>query len=152
MAMSSNDCENFFGMLAKYSHGKRTFLGQTDSWEVYQLLVAGGKSDDHFADKTVQDYHGIIVLSHIINVNTAKLIKPKQYNQKQQQGDKYKQCRKVRQYAKVKDAAKNKKSANNHCSNKVSPKETCKSKDSVPRDDKKPRAKPSRKIEETKMR
>ena len=75
LAMSSNDCENFFGMLVKYSHGKRIFLGQTDSWEVYQLLVAGKKTDDRFADK-VQNYHKIIS-SHVRDTNTEKLINKK---------------------------------------------------------------------------
>ena len=71
LAMSSNDCGNFFGMLVKYSHGKQIFLGQTDLWEVYQLLVAGKKTDDRFADK-VQNYHKIIS-SHVRDTNTENL-------------------------------------------------------------------------------
>ena len=59
LAMSRNDCENFFDMLAKYSHGKRIFLGLTDSWEGYQLLVASKKSDDKFEDK-IEAYAGIV--------------------------------------------------------------------------------------------
>ena len=35
LAMSSNDCENYFGLLSKFSHGKRIYFGQTDSWQVY---------------------------------------------------------------------------------------------------------------------
>lgn len=54
MTMSSNDCENFFGMIAKYSHGKIIFLGQTDSWEAYQLLIAGNKSDPFLRIKFLQ--------------------------------------------------------------------------------------------------
>ena len=27
MSLSSNDCENFFGMITRYSHGKRIFWG-----------------------------------------------------------------------------------------------------------------------------
>ena len=142
LAMSSNDCKNFFGMLVKYSHGKRIFLGQTDSWEVYQILVAGKKTDHRFADK-VQNYHGIIS-SHVRDTNTEKLINKKRLDRERTKGDRYKQRRKVRQYAKLKDTVKNKLAPDSHRPNKLSPKDTCQSQDKVTGNAKKPTAKPSR--------
>jgi len=125
LAMSGNDCENVFGMLAKYSHGKRILLGQTDSWEVYQMLVACKKSDYRFED-TVQAYDGI-VSSYIRDAQTAKLIRRKHLDRNQQRGQKCKQRRKVRQCAKLKDAVKNNTASARHRPNKLSPKDACKS-------------------------
>ena len=51
LAMSSNDCDKFFGMLVNKSHGKYILLGKIDLWEGYQLLVGGKKSDKKFEDK-----------------------------------------------------------------------------------------------------
>ena len=62
-------------MITKYSHGKRIFWGQSDAWEVYQLLVVGRKSDLKFED-SLQSYDGI-VSSYVRDVNTEKLIKKK---------------------------------------------------------------------------
>jgi hypothetical protein len=44
--LTSNYSENFFQNLTKYSQGKRINLGQTDSWEVYQLFCAANLSND----------------------------------------------------------------------------------------------------------
>ncbi|KAL7545104.1 hypothetical protein ACHAWF_008471 [Thalassiosira exigua] len=121
--MTSNGCENFFGMLSKYSHGKRIFWGQSDSWEIFQFLVAGKKSDDHFED-AVQAYDGI-VSSAVRDVNLARQVRKKQRDRLRQQTDAYKQRRKVRQYAKIKDVVKNKSASARHRSNKLSPKDSC---------------------------
>ena len=39
--MSSNCCEQCFGILVKYTQGKRIILDKTDTWRVLQYFVAG---------------------------------------------------------------------------------------------------------------
>ena len=126
LVLSSNDCENFFGMLAKYSHGKRIYFGQTDSWKVYQLLVAGLRSDDNFEDKILA--HAGIASSYVRDVSTAKLVKKKQYHRDRKKTEKYKRRRKLGQYAKVRNAVKNSTAAARHRPNKQSPVNSCKNK------------------------
>ena len=42
--LRSNVCENYIGILVKYSQGKRLNLDQTDSWRVLQSFVTGLRS------------------------------------------------------------------------------------------------------------
>ena len=63
LTYSSNNCENFFGMLAKFSHGKQINFGRTNSWEAYQFLMAGKRSDDRFEDKILA--HAGIISSYL---------------------------------------------------------------------------------------
>ena len=42
--LSSNGCENYSGVLVKFSQGKRLNLDQSDSWRVLQAFVAGLRS------------------------------------------------------------------------------------------------------------
>ena len=124
--MSSNGCENFFGMMAKFSHGNRIFLGQTNSWEIYQLLVAGKKSFDNFEDM-LREYDNIVSL-YVRDVRVVNAVKAKENQRERQRGVKHINCRKVRSYAKLKDAVKNKTAAVGHLPNKLSPKDACKAK------------------------
>ena len=50
-ALSSNDAENIVSVLSKYLHSKIIWYGKTDTWKIYQLFVAGARSDDKFEDK-----------------------------------------------------------------------------------------------------
>jgi len=124
--MSSNDCDNYFGLLSKFSHGKRIYFGQTDSWQAYQLMVAGLRSDKHFEDK-IQTSAGIVP-SHVRDVNTQKLVDKQVYDQKRKKTEGYKNRRRVSQYTKIKDAVKNSTASARHCPNKLSPTDSCKSK------------------------
>ena len=125
MSLSSNGCENFFSMLVKFSHGKRLYFGQTDSWEVLQLLVVGLKSDDRIEDRIRA--HAGILSSYVRDIGTAKLIEKKEYDRKYKATETFKKRRKLKQITKMKDVVKNKTAPAAHRSNKLSPKSTCKS-------------------------
>ena len=125
MTLSSNNCENFFGMLSKFTHGKRINFGQSNSWEAYQFLVVGKRSDDKFEDK-VQSHAGIIS-SYLRDEATERLVKAKEYNRVRQRRGDVKERRKVQQYAKAKDIAKRTTLSGCHKPNKLSPKEACNS-------------------------
>ena len=86
--MSSNDAENYFRVLSKYSHGKRICLGKTDTWEIYQLFVAGLRSDEKFEEKI--QLHSGIVSSYLRDKMNAKLVKWKQYHRERKKTEKYK--------------------------------------------------------------
>ena len=49
--MSSNICELYFGVLSKFSHGKKINLDHGDSWRVMQLFVVGLMSCNNFTTK-----------------------------------------------------------------------------------------------------
>ena len=46
--LRSNCREQYFGILGKYSQGKRLNLDKTDSWRVLQLFVAGLRINANF--------------------------------------------------------------------------------------------------------
>ena len=70
LVLSTTDCKNYFGMLQKCSHGKQIYFGQSDSWQLYQLLVASLGTDDGFEGK-IQANAGI-TLSFTCDVATGK--------------------------------------------------------------------------------
>ena len=49
--LSSNCLENYFGVLVKFSQGKRINQDQTNSWCVLQVFVAGLRSNGNFTDE-----------------------------------------------------------------------------------------------------
>ncbi|KAL7545351.1 hypothetical protein ACHAWF_015517 [Thalassiosira exigua] len=124
-AMSSNNCENFFNILAKFSHGKRINNGLTDSWEVFQLLVAGQRSDLRIEDK-IQAHAGI-ASSFVRDRAIDQQVWLKEYHQKRKRTEKYKRRRKISQVAKVHKAVKNTTAPARHRPNKQSPTDACKS-------------------------
>ena len=125
MALSSNACENFYGMLTKYTHGKRINYGQTDSWAVFGLYVAGKKSDDRFEDK-VQQCAGI-QSSYVRDSQIDKSIAVKENHREREKREDVKERQKVRQMAKIKECQKNMRVAGRHRPNSLSPKDNCKS-------------------------
>ncbi|KAL7531548.1 hypothetical protein ACHAWF_003815 [Thalassiosira exigua] len=103
IVFSGNHCENFYSILAKFSHGKRINNGQTDLWEVFQLLVAGQRSDDRIKDK-IQAAAGI-VSSALRNQALGKMDKNRSFDRQRKQTEKYKLRLKISQVAKVHKAA-----------------------------------------------
>ena len=126
LALSSNDCENYFGMLTEYSHGKHMYFGQSDLWQVYQLLVAGLRTDDGFEDK-IQASAGI-ASSFVRDVITGKAIARKEYHRKRKKTEEVKHRRKLASYSKVRNAVKNSTAKARHKPNKQTPLDACKSK------------------------
>ena len=124
-AMSSNDCEGFYNMLTKFSHGKRIYYGQTDSWEIFEMLVAGRKSNDRFEDEV----HSLAGLTSMwvrdVRIETRLGIKDKK--RASERTDKHKDRRKWRQVAKLKDSQKSKTLKGRHKPDSLSPKDNCKS-------------------------
>ena len=57
--LSSNCCEQYFGILVKYSQEKRLNLDKTDSWRVLQLFVAGLRSSANFTSD-LYDKFGVL--------------------------------------------------------------------------------------------
>ena len=124
LTYSSNNCENFFGMLAKFSHGKRINFGKTDSWEAYQYLVAGKRSDEKFEDKILA--HAKIESSYVRYHATELAVKMKEYDRINQRHEKVEKRRKVQQFAKTKDIARHSKTPDRHAPDKLSPTESFK--------------------------
>ena len=46
--MTSNLCELYFGVLAKFTEGKHLNVDQGDAWRIMQYFVAGIRSDANF--------------------------------------------------------------------------------------------------------
>ena len=46
--MSSNLCELYFGVLTKFTEGKRLNVDSGDAWRIMQYFVAGMRSDPNF--------------------------------------------------------------------------------------------------------
>jgi hypothetical protein len=126
LALSSNDCKNYFGMLTKYSHGKRMYFGQSDSWQVCQLLVAGLRTDDGFKGK-IQASAGIASL-FICDVITGKDISKKEYHRKRKKTDEVKHLRKLVLCSKVRNAVKHSTAKARHKPDKQAPPNACKGK------------------------
>ena len=57
--MSSNVCDNYFGVLVKFAQGKRLNLDQSDSWRVLQAFVAGLRSNKSFT-QTIRIKAGVL--------------------------------------------------------------------------------------------
>ena len=57
--LSSNGCENYSGVLVKFSQGKRLNLDQSDSWRVLQAFVAGLRSNKSFT-QTIRIKAGVL--------------------------------------------------------------------------------------------
>ena len=57
--LSSNVCENHFGILVKFSQGKYLNLDQCDSWRGLQALVSGLCSNPDFTSE-VRDKTGVL--------------------------------------------------------------------------------------------
>ena len=53
--MSSNLCELYFGVLTKFSEGKRINLDHADAWQIMQLFVAGILSDIQYTNRVSTD-------------------------------------------------------------------------------------------------
>jgi hypothetical protein len=53
--LSTNECECYFNVLVKFSHGKRLNLGEMDSWEVLLHFVTGlmSRSNDDISTWTL---------------------------------------------------------------------------------------------------
>jgi len=112
-------------MLTKFSHGKRIYYGQTDSWEIFEMLVAGRKSNDRFEDEV----HSLAGLTSMwvrdVRIETRLGIKDKK--RARERTDKHKDRRKWRQVAKLKDSQKSKTLKGRHKPDSLSPKDNCKS-------------------------
>ncbi|EJK46210.1 hypothetical protein THAOC_35133, partial [Thalassiosira oceanica] len=123
--LSSNDCEGFFNMLTKYSHGKRIYYGQADSWQCFGKLVAGRKSNDRFEDE-VQSLAGM-VSTYVRDTQVVKCLRIKDKKRAREQSDKCKDRRKVHQMAKLKASQKSLSLPGRHKSNTLNAKDNCKS-------------------------
>ena len=57
--LNSNVCENYFGVLVKFSQSKRLNLDHSDSWRVLQAFVAGLRSNKSFT-QTIRIKTGVL--------------------------------------------------------------------------------------------
>ena len=76
--MSSNLCELYFGVLNKFSEGKRLNLDHADAWQIMQLFVAGILSDKEYTNRVSTDIG--INKNTISNIKLSKMVSKKKYH------------------------------------------------------------------------
>ena len=70
--LSANLCENYFGILVKYSQGKIINLDQTDSWCVLQSFVAGLRSNVNLSKEICRKTEVLECLERYIQMERLK--------------------------------------------------------------------------------
>ena len=124
--LSSNQCENFFSIMVKYTEGKRRFLGQSDSLEVLVQFVAGIKSGVDMGSSIMEEL-GVHSMQQQRAKHHEKKMQRRERDRKQKSTDKYHERRIASKQMKANQMAKDDKSKNKHASDKLHPTENCRS-------------------------
>lgn len=96
----SNLCELYFSNVAKYSHGKRLNLDQTDTWEVMLFFVAGKLTTDVDFTRLLLERLRIPQVM-ISEVNSKRLQRKKDLDKKRKQSELYKRTRRATGFRKM---------------------------------------------------
>jgi DNA-binding PadR family transcriptional regulator len=128
-ASSSNRCENMYSVLSKWTHGKRNYHGRTDSWECNQLYVAitiNNDDADEIEDK-IRKLTGAHFSPSLREEGKATRKKRKIYHRNNKRKEEVKKRRAAAKIISTRNAVKNSKAPARHKSDKLSPKDDCKS-------------------------
>jgi hypothetical protein len=141
--LSSNWAKNFFGIIIKYSQGKRIYQGKTDSWEVRCYFAADMTSNEKFAVKILKSMG--LGSSQIRELETARQAGKKRKIADAKGLEKNIKRRKVSKNKKLNSLAVNTKRKDQHKSDSLAPTDDCRSEE--PGDDsngaaQKPKPKP----------
>ena len=117
--LSSNVCENYFGILVKFSQGKRLNLDQCDSWRVLQAFVAGLRSNPDFTS-VVRDKAGVLPCIQR-DLSMKRIHKLREQSQIFHKTEKQKQRRKVTKQVRAHLMGKDEKKSERHVTDKVKP-------------------------------
>jgi hypothetical protein len=127
-AKSSNRCEIVFGVMTKHSQGKRLAQGRSNTWKVIGLYAAATiNNDKHAIENKIRERTGVRTSSTVREESCRKHYKRKEYQKNMKQTDKVKRQRKKAKIASTSKAVKNMKAPARHKSDKLSPKDDCKS-------------------------
>ena len=123
---SSNGNENFYSVLVKHTCGKRIFFGKKDVWYVKSIFVAAKMSNDRITDD-VRAAMGVTV-SPLVRENAIEAdLNTKSYLKEYKSKDKYKTRRKQANLMSKIALQKNMRDPARHKTEKMSPKDNCKS-------------------------
>ena len=125
---SSNRCENFFSVVAKYTHGKRLYYGRTDTFEVIQLYVAMTINNNKVEiENKIRKILGVTFESSLRDAATTKAAQVADYHKQNKKSAKVIKRRSESKIASTAKTSKLSKEAKRHKTDKLSPKEDCKS-------------------------
>eukprot|EP00985_Skeletonema_marinoi_P018417 scaffold10289_cov75-Skeletonema_marinoi.AAC.1 len=126
---SSNRCENYFGVVAKYTHGKRLYYGRSDTFECIQLYVAATINNKNAAgiEDRMRKLNGISYQSSVRDTAIAKDTEIKEYHKKNKKSVEVIERRKASKIATTKKTVKNSTNSARHKTDKQSPTDDCKS-------------------------
>mmetsp|Transcript_26452 Transcript_26452/g.43653 ORF Transcript_26452/g.43653 Transcript_26452/m.43653 type:complete len:337 (-) Transcript_26452:8-1018(-) len=125
---AANNNNNNINIVSKYTHGKRLYLGRSDSFEVIQLYVAMTINNDKVAmENKIRKILGVTFESSLRDVATTKSAQVKDYHRQNKKSEAVIERRKKSKIASTKKSAKNSKAPKRHKTDKLSPKEDCRS-------------------------
>ncbi|KAL7547979.1 hypothetical protein ACHAWF_017085 [Thalassiosira exigua] len=122
LCMSSNQCENYFSVLVKFTCGKRIYFGRKNGWRVRLLYAAAGRTEKRMTDK-IRKRMGVTSTSYVREQRIAQELHRKAYQSAYQKTKKQQRRRKLKKLAKCKESVSNAKDPARHKSGKLSPKE-----------------------------
>jgi len=121
--LSSNLSENFFGMLIKYSEGKRLYFGQSDSTEVFMNWVAGMQANPHLGDQVLEKLGA--PLTEIRVQQIQKKEKKQELDRKRKRTEQYNNRRIAHKQIQLHQLGKDLVSRDRHKRDKLPPTEDC---------------------------
>lgn len=125
---SSNRCENMFNVTAKHSEGKRLYQGRSNTFKSNAYYVASTiNNNKHDIENRIRERTGVTNSSTVREEAYKKDQKRKEYHQEVHRKEQTKKRRKKAKIASTSKAVKNSKATARHKSDKLSPKNECKS-------------------------